>query len=259
MDPEIRRWWRLLDDLPDQVRQVERWIEAPPMPLDGDGHLHANPTSVVCLSGVVRVETAGRRVDLLPGNVLLIAPGVWHRHAPLRRGSLWFGQGFLPAFSDIRIESDTRCWTGRLPSQPSRSLMDAALGCAVDDERRRRFLALLDQVLRETVVDLHFDEEPLRRMIDRLWRDLHRGLTVAELLSASGLRRSRAYVVFTDGFGVTPKVAIETDRLGLARGLLDAGVPVAEVARRSGYASDASFRRAWRRVHGGPPRGAIAG
>src|SRR4051812_21856554 len=99
MDPTMRRWWRLLDDVPGRIAVVHRWI-AGPMPADAaEGHLHVTPTSVVCLDGVVRVMGPGRSLDLRPGEALLVGAGVWHHHEPTRRGSLWFGQGFLPTCS----------------------------------------------------------------------------------------------------------------------------------------------------------------
>ena len=64
---------------------------------------------------------------------------------------------------------------------------------------------------------------------------------------------NRAYALFVRGYGVTPKNAIADMRLGLAASLLHAGLPVAEVARRCGYASADSCSRCWRREHGKPP------
>jgi AraC-like DNA-binding protein len=253
MDPVFRRWWRLIDDVPARLGEVHRWLEGPPPPLIGDGHLHVTPTSVVCLEGVVRIVAPDRRIDLRPGDALLIAAGFWHRHETLRQGSVWFGQGFLPVCSDVLIGDHQRAWRGRLPSQPSRRLIEEALVTANDQIRRARFAELVTQVLSETVDDLPFSNPALQRMIARLWSNLHRNVTVEDLVHASGLSRAQAYRIFTEGYGVPPKQAIATARLWLAEGLLAANLPVAEVADRCGFPSADTFTRAWKRDHGVSP------
>jgi AraC-like DNA-binding protein len=253
MDPIFRRWWRLIDDLPEHLGLVHRWLDGPPPALMDDGHLHVTPTSIACLEGVVRIVTPDRSIDLRPGEVLVVGAGVWHRHEALRRGSVWFGQGFLPACSDVLIGDHQREWRGRLPSQPSRRLIEAALGADDDALRKARYAELVKQVLSETVDDLPFANPALQRMIARLWSNLHRGVTVEDLVHASGLSRAQAYRIFTEGYGVPPKDAIATARLWLAEGLLASGLPVAEVAQRSGFPSPDTFTRAWKRVHDQPP------
>jgi AraC-like DNA-binding protein len=232
---------------------VTLWNDGPSPPLTGDGHLHVTPTSVVCLDGVVRITAPGRTLDLQPGQALIIGPGVWHRHEVLRRGSIWFGQGFLPACSDVLIGDPDREWRGRLPSQPSRRLMDATLAAPDDRSRCSGFAELLRQVLSESVDDLPFANPSLQRMIARLWSNLHRGVAVEDLIHASGLSRAQAYRIFTEGYGVPPKDAIATARLWLAEGLLANGLSVSEVAGRCGFPSADTFARAWKRTHGEPP------
>jgi AraC-like DNA-binding protein len=253
MDPVFRRWWRLIDDLPGFQGTVHRWLDGPAPPMGADGHLHVTPTSVTCLEGVVRIVAPNRSIDLKPGEVLLMAAGVWHRHEPLRSSSLWFGQGFLPACSDVLIGDQHREWRGRLPSQPSRGLMEKALASKDEAQRRDRFIELMQQVLRESVDDLPFANPALQRMIARLWSNLHLGVTVDGLVRASGLSRAQAYRLFTEGYGVAPKTAITTGRLWLAQGLLASGLSMAEVANRCGFPNPATFSRAWKRSHGSPP------
>ena len=247
MDPTQRRWWRLLDDLPGQLGEVHRWTGFDALPETGDGGLHAVPTSVVCLSGVVRICRRGEQRDLHAGEALIIAGGVWHRHEALRRGAVIFAQGFLPTWSDVLLRDETRSWSGRLPSQPSRNLMTAALAAVDPGQRRRLFGDLVAQVLAESVTDLAFAHPGLRRMVDRLWSGLHRGVTVAQILTASGLSRAQAYRLFTSGYGLPPKRALEQSRLWLAGSLLAAGHARGEAARGSGFTSADSLRRAQRR------------
>lgn len=253
MDPTFRHWWRLIDDLPGKLTQVLLWKDGPPPPLIGDGHLHVTPTSIVCLEGVVRISSPGRSVDLLPGQALVIGAGIWHRHEPLRRGSVWFGQGFLPVYSDVLLGDHEREWRGRLPSQPSRRLLDAVLTAHDEHIRANHLRELIQQVLSETVDDLPFANPALQRMIARLWSNLHRGVTVSDIIRVSGLSRAQAYRIFTDGYGVPPKDAIATARLWLAEGLLANGLSVSAVAERCGWPSADTFARAWKRAHGSSP------
>ena len=253
MDARERRWWHLLDTLPARLGRVERWTDVGLPPPGADFGFHAVPTLVVCLEGVLRMTRPGGRLDLVAGEALLVAAGVWHQHEPLRAGATVFAQGFLPTVSDVRLGDAGRAWTGRLPLQPSRRLIEAALASG-DAQRRRTLLAeLIAQVLAESAEALDVGAEPVQRMVHCLWHRLHLGVGVDDLVRASGLSRSRAYAAFVRGYGVTPKAAIAEARLSLAASLLAAGLPVAEVARRCGYPSADTFARCWRREHGAAP------
>ena len=196
----------------------------------------------------------GPALDLNAGDVLLMAGGVWHEHVALRPGSIWFGQGFMAAWSDVALGTAQRAWIGKLPTHPSRSLMEAALTATDEPAAQRLVAGLVGQVLTESVTAIDWERPELVAMLDALWRRCHLGVTVADLVQASGLRRAQAYAVFTKGFGVTPKDAIATARLWLAGSYLAAGLSVAESARLAGYPSADTFGRCWRRAHGTSPR-----
>ena len=253
MDPATRRWWLLLDQLPQRLGAVAVWRDSTAWPPIGDGHMHPNPTAVICLSGVLRISRPGQVQDLQAGEGLLIAPGIWHHHESPRAGAISFGQGFLPAWSDVILRDHERTWSGKLPSQPSRRLFNAAFASDDPAERCRLVADLVRQVLNESVTDLTWDHPALGRMVHALWRSLHLGVTTDDLVRASGLGRTRAYDLFTRGYGVTPKEGIAISRLWLAESLLRSGLPVADVAERCGYASADTFARCWRREHGVPP------
>lgn len=247
MTPELRRWWRLLDDLPERLGAVARWDAGAEPPPDADGQLHPTPTAVLCLAGVVRASRPGGHLDLHPGEGLVIGAGAWHVHEPARRGSVFFAQGFLPQWSDVVLGDHRQRWGGRLPREPSRRLLGAAAAADDPGVRRACFADLLRQVLAETVEDHRFADPVLRRMVRALWAGLHRGVTVADLVHASGLSRAQAYRVFTAGYGVPPKTALEDSRLELAESLLASGLGIGATARRCGFASPATFSRARRR------------
>lgn len=253
MDPELRHWWRLLEEFPGRIRRVYRWPTPHHRPASS-GTFHAVPTLAACLEGVLRMQLAdGPALDLNAGDVLLIAGGVWHEHVPLRPGSVWFGQGFMAAWSDVDLGTAQRHWCGKLPTHPSRQLLEAALAATDEAAARRMVAGLVGQVLTESVTHLDWDRPELVRMLDQLWRRCQHGVTVDDLVAASGLKRAQAYAVFTKGFGVTPKQAIATARLWLAGSYLAAGLSVAEVARLAGYPSADTFARCWKRAHGASP------
>jgi AraC-like DNA-binding protein len=119
--------------------------------------------------------------------------------------------------------------------------------------------------------------EALRRYIERLppggsgWlagvRDAHVGRalallhadpgkdwTVDELAHAAGLSRSALAERFTAMVGESPMQYLTRWRLALAAQMLRAGrEPVARIAERSGYESEAAFSRAFKREFGEPP------
>lgn len=260
MDQSERRWWGLFDELPSRLGSLTVWSTPQARPPRGAGHMHPNPTLIACLAGVVRVRLGaptpngeGVMHDLQPGDLLLIAAGVWHQVEDLRGDSVSFGQGFIGTWSDVSLGDVHRRWSGKLPGPPSRHLMDAALSAPSADERYRHTADLLRQVASESVDHLVFAEHSMQCMVQVLRSRFHTGLTVMELMKASGLSRSRAYAVFTAGYGCSPKEALETMRLWLAGSLLQAGVPIAETALRAGFGTPGTFTRAWRRAHGQPP------
>ena len=260
--PHVRRWWGLLDDLAERLGTVHRWVRGPGVfEVNEAGSLeefHPNPTLEICLAGTLRLEKPDDRVDLRSGDALLISQGVWHRLAPVRAGSLRFSQGFLPRCSCLSFHDPDRQWCGRVAIQPSRRLMEAAL--AEPDAQARRGLVrdLLANLGREPVEEQLFNSQALWRMVELMWLRCRLGLTVDEMLAASGLSRTHAYRLFTAGYGVPPKAALELTRLQVAEGLLATGVPVAETAARCGFPSADTFRRAWRRRHGCAPSAGVS-
>lgn len=251
VDHPQRQAWRCLEDLPRTLGAVHRWTDIR-LPPDPDWDLHAVPTLVCCLAGVVRVRRPLGIQDLGPGDCLVLGPGVWHRHATLRPGAMAWMVGLLPAWADFWIGSDAGRWWGRLPHGPSDRLLHQALH---DDpaQRRAAIAALIGLTLSDAEADPGFANEAAQRMVTCLWRGLHQGISVEDLVKASGLQRAQAYAVFTAAYGISPKAALSEGRLSLAAGLLEAGLTVSEAAARSGWPSVDTFSRAWKRRHGVAP------
>lgn len=250
LEPEIRRWWSLLDQAPQSLTGVERWTAGPAAFLDAHPgcieEFHPTPTLELCLTGALRIEKPNQRCDLNPGQGLIIPPVVWHRVAPIRAGSLRFSIGFIPQGTLVLFHSAERQWSGLASIQPCRRLMNATLAPLPGEARRQAVARLLRALLAESV-EL-FDYPPaLWQMVRLIWTRARLGLTVEEMLAASGLSRTHAYRLFTRGYGAPPKAAITAYRLQLVEGLLASGLGVGEAARRAGFPHPDALRRAKRR------------
>lgn len=250
MDPVLLRRWELLRRIAAAPGRTEVWDDSRPYSLTGSGHIHPNQTAVVCVEGVVRVERPGRQLDLHPGEVLIVAAGIRHVHAVIRRGSAAIGQGFLPAWSDVVIDSHEGKWFGRVPLQPTRGLLEAAqVG-----QQPAATAAWLRQLTIGLPEESDYRQPILRPMVELIWRRSVSGVSVEDLVRASGVSRSVAYQVFTRWYGLPPRQAILRYRLTMAEALLAQGLAVAEVSRRCGFGHPDTFARCWRRCHGVAPR-----
>lgn len=249
LTPEAIDWWIRLRGLPGRLGRVHRWLATEHPPTADSGHsLHAVTTSVICLTGAVRVSAGGQRLDLIPGDAVIIQPGAWHRHEPLRRGSLAFQQGVIQGRSDFWFVTHERQLMGSVPEQPSHRLLDHA-AAAADESRRKTILSeLIANLVRESVEPLRPVDPAVARMNAVLWRLVGEAGSAEAIIRAAGLGRVQAYRLFTRHHGQPPATVLRNDRLTLARSLLAAGLPVAEVARRCGFASRQAFSRAYRRL-----------
>ncbi len=249
-DPALARAMARLAAIAERIGRVERW----PARDDHDvgDHLHAIPTVIVCLHGVVRVEGGARgREDLRPGDALVVPPGARHRHAALRTTSQLLDLGFVADLCDFELAGDgVRLW-GRAPFQPYRGLCDRLLvaGPAERIESTRR---LCRHLADERLASMRYPHPAIDRMCALMWRHAA-GTTAQDLIDASGLRPSQAHAVFKSFFGESPKQALVGFRLALARQRLDEGATVTEAAAEAGFRTRADLTRAWRRRFGSPP------
>jgi len=255
LSPDLRNLVAQLDQLDSAPRSCQRCLADSSEPPATTGiERHPVPTVLHCIAGTARLDGPDGRHDLGAGDTLLIAPGAWHRHAPLRRGAMTLNVGFLGAIADVEVDSPEHGLYGQIPVQPTRLLCERALHC--DDETHRRRLAgeLLGQIASEEMELLDLPHPAIVRMRRALWSRLHLGLGAEELVAASGLGRSQAFALFAEVYGESPRRVLERCRLDLAEQLLRAGRSVGDCAASCGYASADSFARAWRRRHGRSPR-----
>jgi transcriptional regulator GlxA family with amidase domain len=77
--------------------------------------------------------------------------------------------------------------------------------------------------------------------------------TLAELATLTGLSQFALLRAFRAATGLPPHAYLNQLRVRRARGLLDDGLPAAEVAARTGFADQAHLTRHFKRVVGVPP------
>jgi AraC-like DNA-binding protein len=217
------------------------------------GESHTVPTLVACLQGVVRVESGGRPFDLQAGEAVLIAPGAWHRHAPLKGGSASLGQGFMLGRSDMELSVPGQAWWLAIPEQPSRDLLTRA--CAAGARER---LALVRGALAGLGEESARPVTPMPEAVQRMWLYLRRErlapIRAADVLRASGLGPTRAHVLFSGYFAETPHRMLTRHRLEYACHLLATGGEVGAVAARCGFRSRRQFTAAFRTAFAVSPR-----
>ena len=109
--------------------------------------------------------------------------------------------------------------------------------------------AMLRELLQAGVRDAH-----VGRALALLHGDPGRGWTVDDLARGVALSRSALAERFSELVGESPIQYLTRWRLALAAQVLRAGSePIARIAERSGYESEAAFSRAFKREFGAPP------
>jgi len=93
----------------------------------------------------------------------------------------------------------------------------------------------------------------LRRACERLADDPGANISLAELAAAAGASRHRLTRLFRAAFGVPPHRFQISQRLRAARALLEQGIPVADVAQRTGFTDQSHLVRHFRRSIGFAP------
>jgi AraC-like DNA-binding protein len=255
--PTPDRSWSLLADLAHGgVRRVEI-IEARPAVLDdrlGPGqHRHTTATMVCCLRGVFRMSHHGGDIDLAPGEMVVVAPGAWHNHCPARGDSCFWAQGVLPHGSDLYVCDGGDLRLSVVPVEPSAGVL-AAMIEEPDPIRRCELATRLAGLALAGGPHRPAPTPDQARMAKFIWRNVHRPVSVAEVLDASGLCRRQAQRRFIAYFGKGPKQAMTAMRLVLARRLRDEGASISEAAAASGFPGRAALTRAWRAAYGCAPR-----
>jgi AraC family transcriptional regulator len=98
----------------------------------------------------------------------------------------------------------------------------------------------------------------LRRVHDHIVAHLADDIRIADLAAVASLSVGHFYRAYRASTNKSPLTAVQEQRVVAATRLLQDGMPVAEVARRVGFASPSHFARVFRRLTGVKPSEAAA-
>ena len=150
----------------------------------------------------------------------------------------------MPGYSGVELIDDTGTIYGAQSEHLFRSLIYDIMS-ACDDASAR--LALLHQfvslLLTQQIIPRRGHALPMQLMLQCLWSGLTRGVTAADLVTASGLGRSQVYHIFTKSYGCSPYKATPAARTDLAIALRAARSSASAAARYAGFTD----YRAWAR------------
>lgn len=257
-DPQrMAMWSRLAEAADGGIAAVHHWglSDGLPVGTPTPAHQHTVPTLVLCLSGVVRVQ--GKAVlDLKPGELLLIEPGVWHDHVAHKPGCTSFGLGFLADRCDVLFFDHQQTLWGAVPQDPYRRLVEELMAASALSERLPLADEILAQVVHDRVNYVDWLQPAVLEMAAYLWNHLHEPIHADAVVAHSSLGRTQSFALFKSFFGRSPKQELLAQRLALARHLIRRGLSVTEAASRSGFPGRADLTRAHRRAFGVPPTSA---
>ncbi len=206
-------------------------------------HSHAHFQVLVGLAGVLELDVEGRGQRLAAGDTALVAPGERH--------------DFLSTAGSRCLVLDTRqnLWRRCAPAPARRDAVAAlATYLARSLQAGQPLAALHGPALLLEAWQPDARAARARRAID--WTELaawvqarlHQPLTVAQLAGRAFLSPSQFAARCHEAQGAGPLDWLRAQRLAQARVLRDAGLPVAEVARRTGYRSPSALTAALRRA-----------
>jgi AraC-like DNA-binding protein len=223
------------------------------------GHAHSDYEIGVIGSGQRLVRCRGREYRAEAGAILVFAPGEVHSGAPVdREGSTyrsflvaartlgaapWFTQPVIPdpplseRLAVVHRELEEQGWSPEREEELRAALASLVErhGITGDGLGERREL----QAVREVRLHLEANYASLIRL-EPLAQQV--GLSVFQLI-----RHFRAST------GLPPYAYLEQIRIDRAVGMLRAGVPISEVATRTGFSDQSHLTRFFKRITGVPP------
>jgi AraC-like DNA-binding protein len=207
-------------------------------------HSHDHFQVLVGLEGVLELEIEGRGQRVASGSGALVAPGERHDFESAAGSSC--------LVLDTRDELWARC--AAAPARPQQTVALASYLAQALLERQSMAIAHGPALLLESWLPAGGQALRPRRAID--WNALTQWVqarldepvTVADLAARTFLSPSQFTLRCHEENGVSGMQWLRQQRLARARQLRDAGLAVAEIARRTGYRSPSALTAALRRA-----------
>lgn len=232
MDPRWVGFWNNLRNLPPL--RLSRWTWRDGVDVETlEHHQHTVSTMLICIQGVIRV--VGRAsCDLRAGDAIVIAAGCWHRHEPVRGEASFLQLGLLAGRCDASArQGRLKMWGWTIDDRLHR-LLDGS-----DDET----ISVPSRLLQERLVAIDWVHPAVLPMAELVWNNIHRDVSVTDLLERSSLAPRQAGVVFSRFFGRGLGSELRSQRRRLAVRLLADGMEPNQVLRWCGLRNRLALRR----------------
>ena len=227
-------------------------------------HTHDEYGLGLIVSGAQRSWSGRGRVEAGCGDMITCNPGEVHDGSPIGDARVWKMLYLAPAIvadftRDIREDRGCEFEFDRpvLAQAPVRlfhaayqSLTASRTSAGMAEER---LLLLLARMLSRRQTASPALPAALARAKARIDDDPLAAITLTELAREAELSRYRLVRGFAKGVGLTPHAYIVQRRLGVARGMIEAGTPLATAAADCGFADQSHFTRAYTRLYGHTP------
>ena len=216
---------------------------------------HSIPTLLLSVDMHVRLKTGpDQYLDLQPREAVAIRAGAVHEHVQSRHLGMYFTQGFLETYSDIRLVDYERTFRGAVDRDP---LWDKFHLLMDEDDDEKRCIALadfLDSVNVESMSSARVDHPGALRMHEFIRRNAHLDISIQDIIDASGLADAQAFAVYKKAFELTPLHHLLKRRVHMAMAYLRSGMDRGSVVEKSGFQSSRQMNRAFHRFAGMSPR-----
>lgn len=230
-------------------------------------HCHEEFTVGVCVGGSEIIDYRGGRLHLVPGSIVVLAPGEVHTGRPGPGGGYAYRALYpaapllaeatraLPHFAEPVLD-DPELATALCAAHTELSAGAAAPDPLEAESRLPWLLAALARrhgsapAARDTVTGARHLARTVRA---RLADDLLAPPSLAELAAELGLSRYQLLRAFRATVGMPPYAWLAQHRVARARAHLDAGRSPAQAAALTGFADQAHLTRWFRRVLGVTP------
>lgn len=207
-------------------------------------HAHEHFQMLVGLEGVLEIEVAGRAARVAAGDALLVRPGERHDFESAAGSRC------------LVLDSADALWERCAPRPARQEQVHALAGylaCALSNASplaRLHGPALLLDAWSPPAAGSGRPRRALDWTALALWVQarLAQPITVTELAAQAFLSPSQFAQRCREAQGMGPLAWLRMQRLVRARQLRDAGVPVAQVARSTGYRSPSALTAALRRA-----------
>jgi AraC-like DNA-binding protein len=234
-------------------------------------HWHETYVVEVVEQGINNFWCEGKTYSAGPGSILVIQPGEVHTGYPAAESELTYrslypsesfmralardiyGKEMMPHFAqkvirDPRLAATViqahrllECSVDRMKGH---SLMIMAIGQLITMHSESKFCAVASSS------SIH---SKINRAISYLTENYHQNISLNEISTLSGLSEFHFVRIFRRATGLPPYEYLVAIRVEKARKLLSKGLPIAEVAVRSGFYDQSHFNRHFKRIYGITP------